>query len=71
MYNIQSRRAVLELGLVTNYTGRSDANDDRLYRGFELVLMGGIFNYRVTDDLTKLTVPKHISERTKQYAHNS
>lgn len=72
MYNIQSRRAVLELGLVTNYTGSSDANDDRLHRGFELVIMGGIYNYRVTDDLIKLTVSNKPIEREKQYVtHHS
>ena len=68
MYNIQTRRAGLELGLVTNYTGRSDANADRLYRGFELVIMGGIYNQYVTDDLITLTVSKPLKEREYQYA---
>lgn len=70
VYNIQSRRAVLELGCITSPTGRTDQNGDSLYSGFELYVMGGIYNKFVTDDLMKLTVASKPFNRRVQHANS-
>lgn len=58
IYNIETRRAVVELGIVTRPTNQTDGNDEVLRNSFELYLMGGIYNKRVRDDLFDYTHPK-------------
>lgn len=57
IYNIETRRAVVELGVISSPTDRTDSNGDTLFTGFELYLMGGIYNKRVFDDLFDYTHP--------------
>ena len=68
VYNLPTRRAVLELGCISEYTGKVDTNGHRLFKGFELVVMGGIHNNSVADDLNDLLVVQPIKRRVKQYA---
>lgn len=71
VYNINTRRAVLELGCDTTLINDPVDPQDRLYSGFALVIMGGIHNKYVTDDLMKLTAIRHNNQRrVKQYARS-
>jgi len=72
MYHNDTRRAVLELGLITTPTGSTEGGEP-LYSGFELHVMGGIYNRRVADDLmTYTTAPKQfVKKRSFQHATTS
>lgn len=62
IYHMKTRRAMLELGIVTSPIG-NDRDGVPLYKGFELVIMGGIYNQVVTDDLVSYTVAQPLKRR--------
>lgn len=67
LYNINTRRAVIELGCDTNPVGTS-RDGRRLFSGFELHLFGGIYNKPVPTDLMTLANQNDNTRREKQYA---
>ena len=63
IYDIATRRAVIELGLIATAINDPVRADERLFTGFELHLMGGIFNKRLPRDLDSLLVSKQPYRR--------
>lgn len=53
VYNIKTRRAVLELGCISDKTERTNQDGKPLLTGFSLYIMGGIYNKPVCGNLAE------------------
>ena len=65
IYDIRTRRAVIELGIISTQINDPEDATERLFSGFELVLLGGIFNKRVPRELETLLIRKQPYRRVQ------
>ncbi len=65
IYHMQTRRAVLELGVDTVYNGSTAPDTERVHKGFTLVILGGIHNQPLRRDLSDYANVKPLNKGRK------